>query len=246
MYRQTIKFTFILFCFLSACSYAAQWQKLDNGIQYLEWSNEHYPPWARIHIFKIDLKSNQFELLTASKLNKSLAWANEFAQYDQGLIAINGGFFDKSFKPIGLRINQSETLSPFKPISWWGVFYIENQAAHLVSSKDYDPKKTISFAIQSGPRLLVNHHMMPLKEDYAQRSALGITPNGSIILLVTEHLAMTTTELAKIMQSPPLNCCDALNLDGGSSSQMEVHIDEFIKNIQGFTPVSDAIIVKHK
>jgi exopolysaccharide biosynthesis protein len=55
---------------------------------------------------------------------------------------------------------------------------------------------------------------------------------------------MTTKTLAKMMRSPPLSCTDAINLDGGSSSQLFAHINSFHLNVHGFSNVSDAIIVK--
>ena len=78
----------------------------------------------------------------------------------------------------------------------------------------------------------------------ADRSALGITRQGKVIILVSTNSAMSTHRLAQILKSPPLSCFDAINLDGGSSSQLFAHIDSFHLNVHGFSNVSDAIIVK--
>ena len=102
----------------------------------------------------------------------------------------------------------------------------------------------INFAIQSGPRLLIKNVIPSLKPGIADRTAMGITKQGQVILLVTNNSAMTLSELARLLQSPPLYCVDAINLDGGSSSQLYAHINSFQLNVRGFSNVSDAVIVK--
>ena len=73
---------------------------------------------------------------------------------------------------------------------------------------------------------------------------MGISPDGRVIILVTENAPMTTTALAELFRSPPLNCKEALNLDGGSSSQLYADIGSLQLNVHGFSNVSDAIVVK--
>ncbi len=57
---------------------------------------------------------------------------------------------------------------------------------------------------------------------------------------------MSTTELAQLMKAEPLNCDNALNLDGGSSSQLHAHLNSFQLDVHGFSNVSDAVIVTAK
>lgn len=94
------------------------------------------------------------------------------------------------------------------------------------------------------PRLLIRGNIPSLKAGVADRTALGITDEGKVIILVTTNAAMSTRQLAQIMRAPPLSCSDAINLDGGSSSQLYAKIDSFQLNVHGFSNVSDAIIVK--
>ena len=127
---------------------------------------------------------------------------------------------------------------------WWGVFYIKNKKPTIASSRQYEQDQQIDFALQSGPRLLVNGIIPALKPGLAERSALGITANNEVIIIVTENSPMTTTALAEMMQSSPLDCKEALNLDGGSSSQLKAEIGSFQINVHSFANVSDAIVVK--
>lgn len=225
---------------------APHWRPLAPGIDYQDVINNQFTPWSHIHTFKINLKQNTLSLTTAKEINHDFASADDYGKMSHALIAINGGFFDKNYQPLGLRIRRHQLISPFKAISWWGIFYTLHNEATITNPKQFRLSQEIDFGIQSGPRLIVNGKIPTLKEGRAERSALGITRRGHVIILVTEHAAMSTTELAKLMKAPPLNCLNAINLDGGSSSQLYANIDNFHLNVHGFSNVSDSIIVQAK
>ena len=230
---------------LTTVAHAHQWRVLAKGIAYRDLGISLLSPWSHIHVFRIDLKDNQLDLVTARDLSKTLASVDEFGYFSHALLSINGGFFDQNAHPLGLRIGHHKQHSPLKPISWWGIFYIKHQKAYLSSHAHFTPDNHVNFAVQSGPRLLVDGKKIPaLKEGFAERSALGITQDGHVIILVTQNSPMTTTMLARLMQSNALKCIDALNLDGGGSSQLYAQMDAFKMNVYGFSNVSDAIIVK--
>ncbi|ASQ45397.1 phosphodiester glycosidase family protein [Legionella clemsonensis] len=235
---------FILFVFASQDLNAEGWRKLAPGIEYQDLDGNLLTPWSHIHAFRINLKENRLSVVTAADLSREHASVNEYAQHTNALITINGGFFDNDYKPLGLRIDNKRQTSPLKNISWWGIFFIKNQKAYLTNVYQFRSNNSVDFAIQSGPRLLINSRIPPLKPGRAERSALGITHDGRIIILVTDNLPLSTTELAQLMKAPPLNCQNALNLDGGSSSQLKAQLPSFQLEVHGFSNVSDAIIVK--
>lgn len=95
--------------------------------------------------------------------------------------------------------------------------------------------KTV-FAIGAGPRLVKNGSVFVTgkEEEFpsditvgrAPRTAVGVTKDGHIILFVvdgrrTSCIGMTLQELAQFMQE--LGAVDAMNLDGGGSSEMVVN-----------------------
>lgn len=222
------------------------WRQLGNGIEYQDLDRSYLTPWSHIHAFRINLQSNQFNLIMARDLATKHASVNEYAEHSKALITINGGFFDKNYQPLGLRITNGKQNSPLKNISWWGVFYIKHNKAFLSGARQFVADRRIDFAVQSGPRLLINGQIPALKPGRAERSALGITRDGNVIILITDNAPVSTSELADIMKAPPLNCLSALNLDGGSSSQLHARIQSFGLDVHGFSNVSDAIIVKPK
>jgi len=214
------------------------------GLKYLDYRPQPLSQWSHIHAFKIDPARYQLGLVMAKELPKPYASAQAFQAYSHALIAMNGGFFNPKKEPLGLRINNHKVLNPVKYISWWGIFSIKNHTASITSPRNFHRNSAIDFAIQTGPRLLISGKIPSLKLGFANRSALGITAKGNVILMVTENFPMTTTDLAKTLKNPPYHCVDALNLDGGSSTQLYAKTDHFSLDVPGFSQISDAIIVK--
>ncbi|MDF1758237.1 MAG: phosphodiester glycosidase family protein [Legionellaceae bacterium] len=235
---------FFITCVASMPIMANSWIKVAPGINYQDLSDGAIINLSHIHVFKVDLKKNQLSLAMAKDLTDKPAFAYEFARANNALIALNGGFFDKSFHPLGLRISDNHQYSPLKHISWWGIFSINNHKAQITNVRNFKPSKNINFAVQTGPRLIIQGKIPSLKAGIAQRSALGITSKGKLIILVTQNSPLTTSSLANILKSPPLNCVDAINLDGGGSSQIFANIGKFKIDATGFSEVSDAILIK--
>lgn len=236
-----------VFCYLSlivSAHASDNWHNLKPGLAYQDLATSLLSPWSHIHVFRIDLSKYRLESIFASALAKKFAYAEEFAEHTQALIAINGGFFDKNYLPLGLRISQFKQKNPLKRISWWGIFYTQHNKAYMTNVRAYSPSPSIDFALQSGPRLIVNGQIPSLKPGIAERTALGISKKGEVIVLVTENNPLSTKELASLMQAPPLDCQHALNLDGGSSSQLQATIDDFHVHVHRFANVSDAVIIK--
>jgi uncharacterized protein YigE (DUF2233 family) len=240
--KYTLAIIFLILTFNSYC--ANQWQQVGFGIEYQDLQGRILTPWSHIHVFRIDLSKNQLALVMAKTMDLKNASTDQFARYSDALLSINGGFFDHKFNPLGLRISNKKLKNPLKRISWWGIFYIKNNTPYISNVRHFSYDKDIEFAIQSGPRLLIKGKIPSLKPGIADRSALGITSEGKLIILVSTNAAMTTRELAKQLKSAPLLCTDAINLDGGSSSQLYAHINSFQLNVHGFSNVSDAIVVK--
>ena len=241
-----LRILFLIICLtlpFNSCS-ADRWQELSSGIEYQDLEGGLLTPWSHVHVFRIDLNKNKLALVNAKSLSLKNASTDQFAEHSKALLSINGGFFDHEFKPLGLRINNKKLENPLKRISWWGIFYVKNNTPHITNISNFNHDEHIEFAIQSGPRLLIKGQIPSLKPGVADRSALGITMDGKVIILVSTNAAMSTYELAQLLKAPPLSCTDAINLDGGSSSQLYAHIDSFQLNVHGFSNVSDAIIVK--
>lgn len=240
MQRQSL--FFLLVILLAPFQASAAWRTLAPGIEYIKINAITFSRWSHIHVFRIDPKKNQLNLIMATDLGKNQAAIKDFAEKSHALIAVNGGFFDHKGLPLGLRMHRHKQQYPLKPISWWGVFYLENKKPHISAGTNYVAHQ-VEFALQAGPRLIINGEIPKLKNGYAERTALGIDAAGNIILVVTENTPMTTTELAERMLGMPVKCTNALNLDGGSSTQIYANINGFNLFEPGFANISDSIVV---
>ncbi len=218
------------------------WQPLHSGVTYTYLEPKELSPFAQLHVFKINLKKAN---ITFCEMSEKATSAKQAALINQALIATNGAFFASDHSPLGLRVKNGLIKSAIKPVSWWGVFYVKKNRAKIIKNSRYRHSKSISFAIQAGPRLLINGKIPALKKGLAERTAIGITTKGEIILLVSEHALMSTTFLAKLMRDE-LNCVYALNLDGGSSSQLFAHIGDFKRSVLSFARVPTPLCVFEK
>lgn len=223
---------------------ARAWETLSPGIDYIDKKN-FLAPWSHLHIFRVDLSKNQLILSEARDIGKIQAFVSDIAPQYHALLAINGGFFDKNFHTLGLRISQNQLKGKLKSISWWAVFFIKDNQAYIKKTAQVTPLlNQISFAIQSGPRLIVDGKIPSLKAGRDERTAMGITKDGKVIIAVTENTPMTTTELAEILLDKPIYARNALNLDGGSSTQLYTNFHSLNLDLHGFAMVADAILVK--
>jgi uncharacterized protein YigE (DUF2233 family) len=241
-YKNNIKCFFLLFCFMQNV-YAQSWRETSPGLWYVDLKQDSATPWSHIHAFKVDLNTYDFNLAHTT----SLTAVTNLAKEQHAIIAFNGGFFDKNGKPLGLRISNSKQENAYKNISWWGIFSILNSnKAQIAAAYKYQANKDTIFAIQAGPRLIINNKIPHLRQGFAERTALGIDKEGNVIVVVTENLLLDTHSLAEIMQKEPLNCQNALNLDGGSSSQLYVKLDNLSIDHQGLAKVYDAVVINKK
>lgn len=234
--------------FLSTEAQAAKWQFLRNGIAYQVMSFTNTPQETfKLHIFKIDPKQYRFKpVLSPSGTRQTVS---SFADSHNALIAVNSNFFDIEHKPLGLVIQNGKTLNPFKKISWWGVFYIKKSRPFIVHSSDYHPDSGIESAVEAGPRLVINGRVAPLKEEISAKTVIGIDAEGQVILAITQH-PINIRELASFMAKPKsqggLECINALNFDGGSSTQLFARFSLFELNLSGISGVPAALTVVKK
>ncbi len=196
-----------------------------------------------VHAFSVDLQRFKLVPILARDYQDRSMTVASFIEKNPAILAINGGFFSADLQPLGLRIRDGEVLSPLRKISWWGSFHILHQHATVTNGNVFSPHE--EFAVQAGPRLLNDGHLLPLKEAHAARSALGIDHEGHAIVAITENVFPTPREFALALKND-FNCQFALNLDGGSSSQLIANIGDFHLHLRNISAVTDAVLVMER
>lgn len=199
---------------------------------------------SAIHAFLIDPQRYRFDVLLAEK-EKEGSTVKTLAQSAKATLAVNGGFFTPRHTSIGLIIKDGRRIRRLHRTSWWSIFAMKKDGAHILSRKQFRRTKGVQMALQVGPRLVINGNIPRLKDGVATRSALGITKTGRVVIAITSGYGLFLKELARRMAASRweggLECTNAMALDGGRSSQLYAHIGEFELDLPGAAKITNGI-----
>ncbi len=137
--------------------------------------------------------------------------------------AVNGGYFDEQFKPIGLRIVNSQMLTPLRPARLiTGVLSASPRDVQIVRAREFSQRQKIEAAIQCGPFLVDRSQRVGglNNSQHARRTFAATETNERALLGFCSEVSLA--DLANILATTPiaadLKIQRAINLDGGSSS----------------------------
>lgn len=163
------------------------------------------------------------------------------------IAAFNGGYFDTNNQSLGLRISDNRRTHDLRAADW-GVFLIEAKGARIVHTRDYKAlrergsTRRVLEAIQCGPRLVVDNTFTKLKPQWARRTALGIDREGFVLVAVADG-QLSFGAWQRVWRDT-LACPNALNLDGGGSTQLSLRAGNTTREVGGYWPVPDAIVIR--
>ena len=136
---------------------------------------------------------------------------------------VNGGYFDEQFKPLGLRIVNSQMLAPLKRARLiTGVLLASPRGVQIVRAREFSRPQKIVAAIQCGPFLVdASQRVRGLNgSQHARRTFAATATNDRALLGVCSEVSLA--DLGAILATTPiaadLKIQRSLNLDGGSSS----------------------------
>jgi exopolysaccharide biosynthesis protein len=169
--------------------------------------------------------------------------AEEWRKTGGALLAVNGGYYDAEGKSLGLRVANGRKISRLHG-KVWGVFYTRRGRASIVPTSDFVWKSGIREAVQCGPRLVENGQVLKLKNQWARRTGIGVTREGKVVIAVADG-EVSLPDWAKLWAARGgLNCVDALNLDGGPSSQLSLQTSTRRLHLRTGRAVPDAVLIK--
>jgi len=159
-------------------------------------------------------------------------------------VAINGTFFDDKDRPLGLLVSGGVTRSPLRTADW-GVLTVDDKGtAALVHTRDFRASDTIDFAVQCGPRVVIDGTPPSLKLQVARRTGVCIQGPQQVALFVVDAPVEANTLaawLARPESAGGLGCRDAVLLDGGPSSQLDAREGTRHPGIRGGWGVPNAV-----
>lgn len=186
-----------------------------NADEYITYTAD--PATQQVKMFWKDSSQNKFRNFGTLK-----NWLSR--QQQQLLFAMNGGMYKEDRSPLGLYIENGKTLSRLNKASGGGNFYLKpngvffiskNRTASIVTTEKFVASKSILYATQSGPMLLIdgNIHASFTKGSYNMniRNGVGILPDNKIVFALSKN-AVNLYDFAQFFKS--MGCKDALYLDG--------------------------------
>lgn len=206
---------------------ALQWRPALPGLEYARGLShaapEHLP--APFHLLRLELGLFELRVARAVDLGQTLASAEDFRKHAGAVAAINAGYFDPQYKPLGLLVSQGRELAHVRRVDH-GVFAIAAGRALLEHARAWQPPPDLEFAVECGPRLLVGQAPQHFRSpELARRVAVGSDRQGRVVLAVSEGV-LSLAEWAETLGRPEdrggAALTEALNLDGGSSAMLDV------------------------
>jgi uncharacterized protein YigE (DUF2233 family) len=143
---------------------------------------------------------------------------------------------------MGLAVDSGRLIARGRRQSW-GALVIDDQTARIVLGAEIGDPLAHRLVVQGLPRLVVAGQVQRLKPQLAERTA--VCAEGRVVVLVATTI-VETTAFARFLADAPdkggLGCRDALNLDGGPSTQLVVKLPTLALSLAGGWGVPNALV----
>jgi exopolysaccharide biosynthesis protein len=194
------------------------------------------------HAFKIDLEVAELRLMHAGGPSSRRTVEEIVAPYP-AVVAVNASFFDTEGRAMGLAVDEGQVMASRRQRSW-GALVVDGKKARIMPGADIQDSLAHRLIVQGIPRLVVGGKVQQLKPQIAERT--GVCAEGNVVVLVVSTKAEATA-FARFLADPPskdgLGCWDALNLDGGPSTQLVVKLPALALSVPGGWGVPNALVI---
>jgi hypothetical protein len=193
------------------------------------------------HVFRIDLGEADLRLVPAGGPS-SRQTVEQMAASFPAVVAVNASFFDKEGRAMGLAVSEGRVLAVGK-LKSWGALVVSGTDARIVLGASIPDRLTNELIVQGIPRLVIGGRVPGLKPQLAERTAVCAAAGRVVIVVATQA---ETTAFARFLAEPSaksgLGCSDALNFDGGPSTQLVVRLPALTLSLRGGSAVPNALI----
>ncbi len=213
------------------------WQGLASGLDYRV--QEVAGGSARLVALRVDLREYHLAVLDLVAQGKGPMTVRSLVEETKAVAAINGGYFDENWRPLGLLMHAGKRSNPLRQADW-GIFLIREGRPQIRHTREGMPAGA-SEALQCGPRLVIAGRVPQFKPAESSRAGIGITSEGRVLLAVTAGGLLSLREFALALKA--CGCVEAMNLDGGPSAQMYARAGSVELDLPGAYAVPSAIVV---
>lgn len=204
---------------------SSKWTKIADDLELTELPIETDSILTpRLLLIRTSLNRYRPAVIHASDYGWKSNNVRKLAQASNAALVINGSFFDEHGKPLGLVVSRGIVYNRLhlggKTLT--GIFQVTRSGIDITSRNDYETRSVIE-AIQAGPRLIANSKPVigvQNKLAISRRSGVCIDAKNRLILFCISSglVGMSLPDLQRVLLD--IGCRDALNLDGGGSSQL--------------------------
>jgi len=169
-----------------------------------------------------------FRVVRAAEHGWKKATVKQLSKASGAPVCINSNFFDEQGKPLGVVISRGMQHQKVHlgGGTLTGVIFATSDSIGIAHRSSFSAEKVIE-ASQAGPRLISQGAPVVGVKDSSSPTNLSIAcidKKGSLLLLRVS-LALFGSSLKDVQSTlllPELGCVEALNFDGGGSSQMYI------------------------
>lgn len=167
-------------------------------------------------------------IIRAAEYGWKKATAQALCKASGASACINSNFFDEQGKPLGVVISRG--IQHHKAHggggTLTGVFFVTSDSVGITHRSLFSAEKVIE-AAQAGPRLISEGAPVVGVKDSSTATNISLVciDRERRVILMRVSLAMfggSLRELQSVLLRPELGCTDALNFDGGGSSQLYI------------------------
>src|SRR6266436_4711550 len=104
----------------------------------------------------------------------------DLMRHEKCLAGVNGGYFDKKFAPIGLRMANGQMIAPLlRARLITGVLVASSRGVQIVRSGEFSRRAGVTAAVQCGPFLVDRgEHISGLNDSHLARRTFAATIKG--------------------------------------------------------------------
>lgn len=218
---------------------ASRWKLIEKGLEFARYELGAGRYIIHPEVYLLRISPERFNIVAAvppgftakgSPVNSDI---RSLVKSLPGIAGINANFFDEQGRALGLVVMGGEVKQPIHRGGrvLTGIFGMRGAKPFIVHREQFDPSG-VTMAVQAGPRLIDGGKVTKLSdaEEVSRRSGIAITRRGELILFATvlRFPGASLQEIQHMLLDPEFAVVEALNFDGGGSSQL------FLDQVQGF------------